>query len=532
MSVDQYCAMLIDVCAYVADESPTAPHDSRDAPDAIGYADRYGGGGLAGNGGSGRTVLVNGYLVKGVGRTPLIGLTADKKHCTGAAYLQESVRETIFAEIVAAEFPHSAVCTIAIIDTGISVVWNTPDGPKEERRVLLVRRAVIRAAHFERSVGFVSKDAHDGVNDWSRVSRMIGTVAATIGHVATLTMIDAFWTKWATQLGYSVAHRLTQGGNFSSNIAIDGQLLDFGTASALPSWASIVVLDGAVLFGNDLTALTQALNSMSYYLGRHLDPDLGLPPWRESMLGRMRETYSRTFFIETLRVCGLGRRRAEELAAGAYAMSLVRLVKEIFAHFRGECFDISVSTPTPRIKWDLADIWADNPPAYLLNLSRCLKKAVPEHLWANASARAQFLARPRTHLFREEARAWIYDAVEGIDGEAAELTSKVTRAIQRATAAGRRDGSIDQDGLVPIGFAVGERITCSLFRDCSTDSHVAHVEWLAPSDRFVTRPKETSAFSVGREALHLVRGFHSDGVEFDDERIGNVDCAVCVAAEQ
>jgi hypothetical protein len=527
MSVEQYCDRLIADCAYIV-------ADKSDAVDsgcvtAMGLADRYGGGGLAGNGGSGRTVLVNGYLVKGVGRTPLIGIDGDKDHTSGGAYLEEAVRETIFSEVVAAEFPHSAVGTIAIIDTGLSVQWDTKDGPKRERRVLLVRPAVVRPAHFERAIGFVSNNALDGLNDLERVRSVISRCESLLGHAAMLTMINEFWLRWAEQLGYSVAHRLTQGGNFSSNISIDGRLLDFGTASALPSWATIVVLDGANLFGHDMNSLTQAIESTSYNLGRHFDPNLGLPAWRKAVLRRSYEAYWRTFFVEALRLCGLGRRRAEALAAGNLARTIERYLKQAFAHFRSESFDVLVSTPTPRIAWDLADIWGTPAPEYLRALSLCLKAELPQSLWAEADSRAQFFSQPRAILYREEAKLWIYNAVERGARDGDHFNSDVARVICKATAAGRRDGHIDIDGVIPVGFAVGEQIICSLQRDRLTGSSLAHIEWLESNDLHVGSRDRLGFDDVSRGALYRVRRWQDDNIEFEDERIGCVACAVSVS---
>jgi hypothetical protein len=86
-------------------------------------ADRYGGAGIGRNGGSGRNALVNGFLVKGVGRTPLVGQSTPLSHASGGAYLEECVREAIFSEVVSHDFPYGAVPALGILGTGLVQDW-------------------------------------------------------------------------------------------------------------------------------------------------------------------------------------------------------------------------------------------------------------------------------------------------------------------------------------------------------------------------------------------------------------------------
>ena len=146
----------------------------------VGYADRYGGSGIGLNGGSGRAAVVNGYLVKGVGRTPLVSSLTDESHASGGAYLEESIRETIFAEIVRAEFPCSAIPVLAIIDTGLIQIFEESAGPKMERRTLLIRPSFIRPAHFERATAYFSGNPKEGQQDTLRVSQFFTQVVPLV----------------------------------------------------------------------------------------------------------------------------------------------------------------------------------------------------------------------------------------------------------------------------------------------------------------------------------------------------------------
>src|SRR5579883_3138750 len=85
------------------------------------FADRYGStDGLTPHGGSGRVATIGCFQAKGVGQTPLVGQGGPAGHTHGCIALAECVREAIFAEISAAEFPCGAIPTIAIIDPGLS----------------------------------------------------------------------------------------------------------------------------------------------------------------------------------------------------------------------------------------------------------------------------------------------------------------------------------------------------------------------------------------------------------------------------
>lgn len=206
---------LLQACAYAITEADGAEP-------VTGIADRYGGRGIASNGGSGRAAFLNGYYVKGVGRTPLIGLETQANHTTGGACLEECVRETIFAELANAEFPHGSVPTLGIIDIGVQEVWQQFRLRRTERRCLLVRPCFLRPAHFERAAGFIGPDEKAGYQDKLRVEHMLRTAAELFGKDMFVATYRKFWLAWAEQLAYAFIHRLPHGGDITSNIAFDG----------------------------------------------------------------------------------------------------------------------------------------------------------------------------------------------------------------------------------------------------------------------------------------------------------------------
>jgi hypothetical protein len=237
---------------------------------AWGFADRYGGIGIGYNGGSGRAAVINGYHVKGIGRTPLVSALTDEAHASGGAYLEECIREAIFSELVAAEFPGGTVPILAVIDTGEVQLWNTDAGVLPERRCLLVRPAFLRPAHFERAPGYISGYSKEGHRDTRRVRGAFDTARRLWGREALHASYKAFWLTWAEQLAYAFIHRLPHGGDNTSNIALDGKLLDFGAMTAVPSWARISTVVGVLPSGENLAPLIKAIQTHVMFWARYV----------------------------------------------------------------------------------------------------------------------------------------------------------------------------------------------------------------------------------------------------------------------
>ena len=477
-SAQAYGEWLLDRCAYAMADAGCAG-----AADATGVADRYGGTGIGHNGGSGRAAYVHGDQVKGVGRTPLVSVLTDELHGSGGAYLEECVREAICAELVAAEFPTGAVPVLAIIETGEVQVWETEHGPKQERRCLLVRPAFLRPAHFERAPGFISTDPKEGAKDAARVRQTWAAALATYGADRMLAAYRQFWPRWSAQLAYAFAYRLPHGGNTSSNIALDGRLLDFGAMAAMPSWARISTMIGGAPVGMDMQFLVQALQAQCVFWGRHVAPQLAAPQQAGALLQAAGAVYQDTLYVEVLRVLGLSRAQSRAVLDSAAGEAIRQHLNRLLGRFQREQFTIFDGTPEPLVAWDVSWLWSDTPPPHLQPLRALLQAA---HGAAGAAgtaalrtlaARCKLRSLNRTGMYRDTAKETVYAALEGAAPGEQLTPRRVAEFIDEYVVRNRRDSRHEPGDAAPVGFAGNGTAAYALFYCFHEQRHFAVCEW-------------------------------------------------------
>ncbi|QDE40689.1 hypothetical protein FIV34_16485 [Luteibacter pinisoli] len=230
-------------------------------------ADRYGSPGGANHGGSGRCGMRGFFNAKGIGPTPLAATSTDWYHQHGCMWLEEAIREAILGEVANAEFPHGAVPAVAII----SVDGRVSDrlGMRvEDRRGILVRPNFVRPAHLERAFLF----GHGGDEESPQYLDAVRTREAIAWFDEHATIRESapglvnLCSRLGEQVGFGWAHRLFHGAYVSGNMTIDGELADFGSFRALPSWHAAKVVDGAYPFGKDVYALDTVTRSLAFYL--------------------------------------------------------------------------------------------------------------------------------------------------------------------------------------------------------------------------------------------------------------------------
>ncbi|MBQ5940039.1 hypothetical protein [Massilia sp. AB1] len=446
----RYEEHLLSACAYLVDEEAWTS-----GAETTGHADRYGGLGIGANGGSGRAVVVNGYLVKGCGRTPLVSALTDPAHASGGAYLEESVREVIYGEIVRAEFPHSAIPALAIIDTGLVQEWQESAGPKLERRTLLVRPCFVRPAHFQRATAFHSGYPKEGMFDTLRVAACFARTGAAWGAHTLAALYERLWVNWAQQLAYSFVHRLPHGSNTVSNIALDGKLLDFGATSAVPSWANVATMLASLPFSRHFATLPDALRASAYFFGRYLDPVFATEERIAMLAERAQSAYRQTLAGEALRLCGVPREAAQAAACGPDGALLWSTVAALIGYFQCERIDMVHASPQPALAWDLAAVWDEAPPAHLLALRALLDDLVAPAQRAAAARQCARLCADRTGLYREAAKRAIFRAVDPSHAGEAPDPAHIGRFIREQIAGGRRDHRIELAHAATVGFAAG-----------------------------------------------------------------------------
>lgn len=457
---DDYASHLLQTCAKLiaGGDDPAAA--------CTGCADRYGGAGIARNGGSGRAVVIGGYHVKGVGRTPLVSPTASEAHASGGAYLEECVREAIHAEVVAAEFPRGAVPVLAIIDTGIVQEWRFDGKVKRERKCLLVRPAFLRPAHFERALAYPMGNLHEAHADAARVRHAFDWLKDHRGEADAVSCFTHFANGWAEQLAFGFVHRMSHGGHSTSNICLDGALVDFGASTALPTWAKTRVMPGGHVFGHEFAALVDGIKPAMYYWARFADGALSSPDVQAQVIARAGEHYNDTILLEVLRLVGLTRAQARHVLDAYGHPRLLREVGVLIRHFQQDRLDVLAGTPEPVRKWDLHAFWEDAPPHHCRGLRQVLAQAMEESMVQSgdtARRRGKLMQRTRDSLFREDSKDVIYEAVDGVDADRSPgaLHAFINSQVARA----RRSSAHDFDDAVPVGFAVSDIRSYAMFRE-------------------------------------------------------------------
>jgi hypothetical protein len=269
------------------------------AEEKIFFADRYGETGVVKHGGSGRAATDGPFHVKGIGVTPLIGGNADWLHSHGCAWMEEAIREAVYSEIFAAESPYGAVPTVAILDTHLHA--EMPKGCNGERRALIIRPSFVRLAHLQRATHFLptSGKRFAQLEDVERTKDFVRWFCAlTAGDENPLGLPTKHVVR---QIAFCQVHRLIHGGFYSSNLTVDGELVDFGGARALPNWVQAEVLSLRPRFGEELDVWHGVVNSLSYYIHKFSKGDIS------DYAKSPNEQYRDAFSFESLRVFGLDR---------------------------------------------------------------------------------------------------------------------------------------------------------------------------------------------------------------------------------
>lgn len=454
MSAKVYKKHILKCCAKVVALGDTVDYldDQK-----FGIADRYGGTGIGKNGGSGRALILSGYSVKGVGRTPLVSSAADKVHASGNVFFEECIRETIFAELLAAELPHGSIATLAIIDTGITETWDATDRRVVLHKCLMVRPGFIRPAHFMRAPAFFSGNPREGSLDTTRVAHMYTRTEALLGADAMWPLLENLAITWAEQLAFAFIHRLTLGGVSPSNISIYGQILDFGGASALPTLAHIRTQYGLAPTGLEFFELDGEIRLLSLYAKKF---SRKLPKTEETIAKTrqaMLEAYNHVVLREILRLCGLTKPQADELLKSR-AAEVGRAIHIALSYYRKEHLVAFDEMPEPSVAWDLFDVWAEDPPWHLA----ALRKEITS--WASSdSARGDSIetwsqrcvrrTRTRTNLYRDPLRWRLYSEIDKLI-DCGELNqSGLDQLIQREVANARVDSQEEMPGYIDVGFA-------------------------------------------------------------------------------
>jgi hypothetical protein len=289
---------LLDEFAYAVPQSSDPP-TAFTSKTKILHADRYGSStGRSPHGGSGRVATIGAFQAKGIGVTPLAGPGGEHGHSHGCCSIEEAIREAIFSEIAAAEFPHGAVPVVAILATDLMF-----PNPGPTRRAIVIRPAVLRIAHAERApmfrksvTGFRNSQIDDATRTRDVVQRWIKRPLIGLSELV---------THVAEQVAFGQVHRMFSGGYFSSNLTADGSILDYGGMRALPNWGKARNLDGVVGFGEEMMIVNKVIESLGFYFNKYRSKQSAVAPSGAALRSRAQEAHARAFARECLRMWNL-----------------------------------------------------------------------------------------------------------------------------------------------------------------------------------------------------------------------------------
>lgn len=481
------CAWLLDELAWTV---PTGgdPDGAHADEERIFFADRYGGSGMVPHGGSGRAGLAGCFQVKGIGPTPLVGGVASWAYSHGCAWLEEALREAIAAEVAAAEMPHGAVPVIAVIDAGMR--YRMPGGQPGERRALLVSPAALRPAHAERAPLF--RRARDGVrevdtsdtSDVERARAVLRWLDERAGDAAAGVAVAGWvehFTRVAEQVGAGHVHRLCHGGYLTSNISVNGELLDFGSFRAVPDWSKAFPLDNMPGFGDELLLLVSAIRSIAFLHRKYRAP--GAPALSEqALLVAVTRALQARFDHECLRVWAV-----DDVEDAALRAEVIGAMRGYFAAQQAvlASYQRGFAPAQPWIGDEVARGPAppDPEPTLERRILGRIDAALAAHFGEAGRARRELawltaarLLQPRPALHREELQGRLYERLGGSTAGAAPDPDALAAAVDELLSLARRDWPLLPRGLAAAAQVVTGPSSALLCRDVAAEAWCLWVE--------------------------------------------------------
>lgn len=202
-----------------------------------GIAEKYGRGI---NGGGVRCVNINGYQVKGIGQTPLVGDGVNLWHSYGGFSIVEAVVEIIMDDVSDKILPLGTVRCVALIGFGDKKNALRPNAGEHDRGkgALTVREICFRPSHFLPSPKFkpCASFSHLFVSDEKRLKSVFEKINEEGSSSLEFTeLLNKFAFNCGVQFAAARVNRLYHASLSSSNIALDGRWIDLTTTSLVDS---------------------------------------------------------------------------------------------------------------------------------------------------------------------------------------------------------------------------------------------------------------------------------------------------------
>ena len=279
------------------------------------HADRYGGSGIANNGGAGRAAFLpwGNLNIKGVGLTPLAVLDhGDIQHSHGGAPMREGMVEAIWGEVGSNLFAQGSTRILAVIDVDDHTQW--PDGSREKRALIVRATDQLRPAHL--LAGWTG-DAFTP-DAFARMAEHQGVlVKGSDGQLDVAATMHAIVDRHAATAAEQWRWRVVHGALSTGNMQIAGRQLDLATMSSQPRTSAIQTLGHGGAYGLEhhdrATELQRVFDAVDQQLGPRERNALHAAP--VDVAAAMATAYARHLDRQVLDACGLKPSLARALQA-------------------------------------------------------------------------------------------------------------------------------------------------------------------------------------------------------------------------
>jgi hypothetical protein len=446
-----------------ADDYAVSVGDPRTGSSAPGYADRYGGVGIINNGGAGRGAYYRGRYLKGIGRTPLIGVGQRDWHSDGLLFVEEAARECILGNIAAFEFPWGGVRPTAVIDTGVrSDLGYRDPATNINRTLVVVRKPALRLAHLERALLYRGEEVFCGFVDEQRVRGNIARAIGRIGRESVLRTYIEGWYRWAEQCAYQFIHRIPQTSPSTSNVAIDGQLIDFGGSRALPCWSAYIPGAGLAPFGTEMAEIIRFLHSGGRDVLRRIAVDDDPAALSTFVERECLRRYSLMLVRQFLRLVGFRSVSIDDwMSSPSRSAQLTNAVNSLLKKYQSR-HSYEMDWPADEMEWILPRFWDPTPPAALKPL-----REICDTLGCKSEplvVRSRLRTRSRPMLNYNALSKDIYAALK-VPAAAGHYGTEFQRYVAKATTSNRRDSWSEPALATPVGFISAGYQSFAIFRD-------------------------------------------------------------------
>lgn len=199
--------------------------------------ERYGGYGLGMHGGGARTGINNNVLVKGIGQTPLKGITKELYNSNGQYPLYEALVEVINHKIYSNILPIGVVNYFGIIDLGISphtyTSANSHIKENSDIRISLgIREVPDRVGSYLTNPYF--KPYKSFSKNYTSETERLRLLFSSMDREEFVYKIKVFLYNFANQMSFSRINSIAHGALSPSNISLDGRWLDLTNTTLLP----------------------------------------------------------------------------------------------------------------------------------------------------------------------------------------------------------------------------------------------------------------------------------------------------------